>query len=703
MADTSKNTAKNTPYLFTKRRPHFQDKAKDLYHNLPKYSINYVKSLFPIATWIGRYNLTWLSGDMIAGFTAGAVVIPQGMAYAKVVGLGPEYGLYSSFVGVSLYFLFATSKDITIGPTAVMSLLLGQSINTIHKTSQAFTTVELATSFALFSGIFSLILGMLRLGIIVDFIPGPVIAGFTTGSALTIAIGQIAKLLGIKDIDSKEPAYLVLGKTLGALGRTKIDAVIGICSLVYLYFIKYGVRYAAKRWPRFERVFFFLGILRNISVVVLATLISYLINIGKKESSFGILKKVPSGFSHIGPASASIDMLQEIAAHLPIIILILILEHVALAKSFGRINNYKINPSQELIAIGATNAVGSFFGAYPATGSFSRTAIKSKSGVRTPLAGIFSGILVILALYVLTPAFYFIPDANLCAVIIHAVLDLLSGPSYIKQLWRIEFWDFSVFVVGVVFTFFFTVDIGILASTGLALVVLLLRLARPRFDALGRLPLDSKNNVQRYAYVPIGHPSFKSVTNPPDGVLVFRFDESLTYPNASYVDDQIVDYARKNTKSFFVQEKKKGDRPWNELEMSNDSDESNKLPKPRLHAVVFDFAAVSVIDSTGIQALLDTRKELNKYAGQPVEFHFANILDEDIEESLIAGGFDSLDSNSNISINSATDSGDTITAIERIPDEEIGVKEKESNSKVQKTKRFFHLTIDEAIEAAAGY
>ncbi|CAG8674013.1 16705_t:CDS:2 [Funneliformis caledonium] len=698
MADITKNT----PYLFTKRRPQFQDKAKDFYHNIPKYSINYVKSLFPIATWIGRYNLTWLSGDIIAGFTAGAVVIPQGMAYAKVVGLSPEYGLYSSFVGVSLYFLFATSKDITIGPTAVMSLLLGQAINAIHKSSEAFTTVELATSFALFSGIFSLILGILRLGIIVDFIPGPVIAGFTTGSALTIAIGQIAKLLGIKDIDSKEPAYLVLGKTLGALGRTKIDAVVGILSLVYLYSIKYGVRIAAKRWPRFERTFFFLGILRNISVVIIATLITYLINIGKTTSPYGILKKVPSGFSHIGTAPVSVDMLQTIAPHLPIIILILILEHVALAKSFGRINNYKINPSQELIAIGATNAIGSFVGAYPATGSFSRTAIKSKSGVRTPLAGIFSGLLVILALFVLTPAFYYIPDANLCAVIIHAVLDLLSGPSYIKQLWRIEFWDFAVFVVGVVFTFFFTVDIGIFASTGLALLVLLIRLARPRFDALGRLPLESKNNVPRYAYVPIGHPSFKSVNNPPDGVLVFRFDESLTYPNASYVDDQIVDYARKNTKSFFIQEKKKGDRPWNELEISNDSDDSNKVQKPRLHAVVFDFAAVSVIDTTGIQALLDTRKELNKYAGQPVEFHFANILGEDIEESLIAGGFDSLDSNSNISINSAIDSGDTITAIEKVPDEEIGVREKETNHKVQKTKRFFHLTLDEAIEAAAG-
>jgi len=330
----------SAPFFHTKRPSH-RERTDVFVHHFPEYAIQYVKSLFPIANWIGYYNLTWLTGDIIAGLTAGSVVIPQGIAYAKIVGLGPEYGLYSSFIGVVIYCLFATSKDMTIGPTAVMSLLIGQSINSILKTTDQFSIVDLACSFALFSGLCSLILGLLRLGIIVDFIPGPVIAGFTTGSAITIAIGQIAKLLGIKGIDNKESAYLVLGRTLGALGKTKIDAVVGILSLFYLYGIKFGVAFASKRWPRYERAFFFLGIFRNISAVILATLITYFINIGRKESPYAILKNVPSGFSHFVPANVSWDMITTISRHLSVVILILILEHVALAKSFGRINNYK--------------------------------------------------------------------------------------------------------------------------------------------------------------------------------------------------------------------------------------------------------------------------------------------------------------------------------------------------------------------------
>ncbi|RIA94075.1 sulfate transporter N-terminal domain with GLY motif-domain-containing protein, partial [Glomus cerebriforme] len=233
------------PHIYNKKRPDFREQTKEVIQNFPQHSLEYVKSLFPIVGWIGRYNLIWLAGDIIAGLTAGAVVIPQGMAYAKVAMLPPEYGLYSSFVGVSLYFLFATSKDITIGPTAVMSLLLGQNMASILASpDHKFTAIELASSFSLFSGIIALILGLFRLGFVVDFIPAPVIAGFTTGSAITISIGQIAKLMGIPKISSSEASYLVLGKTLAGLPKTQLDAAFGFSFLIYLYAVKYGALYA---------------------------------------------------------------------------------------------------------------------------------------------------------------------------------------------------------------------------------------------------------------------------------------------------------------------------------------------------------------------------------------------------------------------------------------------------------------------------
>ncbi|CAJ0755491.1 17022_t:CDS:2 [Entrophospora sp. SA101] len=534
----------------SKRIEKIKAKSKTIISDLPKNSIKYVLSLFPILFWIKNYNLIWLSGDIVAGLTVGSVVIPQGMGYAVLASLEPEYGLYSSFVGVSIYCLFSTSKDITIGPTAVMSLLIGQIITEIEKNNpDIYSAPQIAISLALICGLISLVIGLLRLGIIVDFIPAPVVAGFTTGSAITITI---PKLLGITNIDSKEAAYLVLGKSLGGLPRVKIDAALGIFSLVYLYGLKHGSRYLAKRYPTKERLFFFIEILRNITVVIICTLIAFLLNIGKDTNPFKILKNVPSGFSHIGPAYLDLPLMRLIANYLPSVTIIMILEHVAIAKSFGRINNYKINSNQELIAIGTTNILGSFFGSYPTTGSFSRTALKAKSGVRTPLAGVFA-----------------------------------------------------------------------------ALLVILVRLARAKYEILGKIKL--------------------ATIQPPDGVLIFRLDESLTYPNASYIDDQIVKYCKKNTQRVYQPPLKKGDRPWNDFTVYGDASKEEEVEnskKPILNAIVFDFIAVGSLDSTGLQFLIDMKKELNKYSGHHVEYHFANVISTSIKNSLIVGGFGTLEGES---------------------------------------------------------
>ncbi|KAF0401379.1 sulfate permease [Gigaspora margarita] len=449
----------DSPYIYDTSKPHVKEKTFEIVRELPGSSTRYIKSLFPIFTWIHYYNLTWLISDVIAGITVGLVVIPQSMGYAKIATLPVEYGLYSSFVGVSIYFLFATSKDITIGPTAVMSLLMGQTIDAILKVNTNYTNVTIAATFSLLTGLIALVLGLLRLGFVVDFIPAPVVAGFTTGAALNIAIGQVANLLGISGVDNKQATYLVLINTLKALGRTKFDAIIGLIGLLFLYTIKHGSSYLSRRYPNREKLFFFFGIARNCLLVVICTFIAYLLNMGRTTSPISILKTVPSGFEHIGSPNLDRELVSLVSGFLPGISVVLILEHVAIARSFGRINDYKIVASQELIAIGATNTFGSFFGAYPATGSFSRSAIKAKSGVRTPLAGIFTGALVIVSLYFLTPAFYYIPNATLSAVIIHAVLNLISGPAYIKQIWKIQFWDFMVFVLGVVFNFFFNVEV----------------------------------------------------------------------------------------------------------------------------------------------------------------------------------------------------------------------------------------------------
>ena len=227
--------------------------------------------------------------------------------------------------------------------------------------------------------------------------------------------------------------------TLKGLPNTKLDAAMGLSALTMLYSIRIFCSIMTKKQPHRKKLWFFLSTLRMAFVILLYILISWLANRNVKDAKlakFKILGRVPRGFQHAGAPTINTELLSAIAPDLPVTIIVLILEHIAISKSFGRINNYVINPSQELVAVGFTNLFGPFLGAYPATGSFSRTAIKSKAGVRTPLAGIFTAVIVLLALYALTAVFFYIPSSSLAAIIIHAVGDLITPPNVVFQFWE---------------------------------------------------------------------------------------------------------------------------------------------------------------------------------------------------------------------------------------------------------------------------
>ncbi|ORZ25757.1 sulfate transporter family-domain-containing protein [Absidia repens] len=639
----------------------YHEKFKNAAKGLPKQSIDYVVSLFPIATWIHRYNIAWLVRDLIAGITVGIVVVPQSMGYAKIAQLPPQYGLYTAFVGLMVYCLFATSKDISIGPTAVMSLLVGQCITHITATNTNITGPEIAVTLSLLTGAIAFVIGLVRLGILVDFIPLTVVSGFMTASAVTISIGQWPKLLGLKSVNTQDPTYLIFGNFFKHLPETKLDAAFGFSALIFLYGVRFLANYLGRRYPKYQAHFFYISITRNGIAVIFGTLIAYLINIGKTTSPISILKTVPAGFQAMAVPRVDAETISAVGSSLPSAVLILVLEHVAIAKSFGRINDYSINPNQEIIAIGFTNIWGAFFGAYPSTGSFSRTAIKARSGVKTPIAGVFSGLVVILALFALTPAFYYIPDAVLSAVVIHAVSDLVSGPTYLKRLYQVSIWEFLVFVAAVVVTFFTTVDYGIYASVGLAILILLFRIARPRFYSIGRIPLSSpdldpslasvaadtyqkcdygtvpEENQQPYLYVPDNDPSLGHLAEPlPEGILMLRVDESLTYPNSAYITDRIISHCKAFTRRA-QGVISKGDRAWNDD--TNPVKDAARAQLPLLHALIFDFSKVGRLDSSGLQAVVDAQTALNRYSGHHVEFHFVNIPDPSVRLNLIIGGF----------------------------------------------------------------
>lgn len=617
-------------------------------------TIDYLTSLFPILGWITRYNTGWLTGDLIAGLTVGLVLVPQGMSYAQLATLPPQYGLYSSFVGVLIYCFFATSKDVSIGPVAVMSLTVAQIISSVDsKHPNEWSSPQIATTVAFICGFIVLGIGLLRLGWIVEFIPLPAVSGFMTGSAINIVSGQVPGLMGISGFNTRAATYEVIINTLKGLPRTTLDAAWGLTGLAALYIIRIACNKLSNRYPGSRRAFFFVSVARNAFVIVVLTIAAWLYCRHRKSKSGGypikILENVPRGLQNVGPPVIDTGLLKALAPQLPVATIILLLEHIAIAKSFGRVNNYKINPNQELIAIGVTNTVGSVFHAYPATGSFSRSALKSKSGVRTPLAGIFTAVVVIVALYGLTSAFYWIPTAGLSAVIIHAVADLVAPPSQVYRFWRISPLEFLIWTAAVLVTVFSTIEDGIYTSICASLALLLLRIAHPRGSFLGKVKVSDPRDPEksREVFLPL---RAGGVTNsdikvepPPPGVIIYRLEESYLYPNCSIANSAIVDHVKAHIRrGIDVSKIKQGDRAWNDPGPSHGdvaTAQAANDAKPDLHAIVLDFSVVPHVDTTAVQALIDTRNEVQRWVNHPVEFHFASVLSPWARRALIAGGF----------------------------------------------------------------
>ncbi|KAI1112456.1 sulfate permease [Nemania sp. NC0429] len=633
--------------------------------------LDYLLSLFPFLSWIGFYNVQWLIGDLVAGITIGAVVVPQGMSYAKLAELPVEFGLYTSFVGVIIYWFFATSKDITIGPVAVLSTVTGTVISNTLASHPEYEDAPwiISSALAVICGAIVLFIGLIRCAWIVELIPVVSLAAFMTGSAINIAAGQVPGLLGISGFSTRDATYLVIINTLKGLPRTNLNAAIGLTALFQLYLIRFACNWAAKKYPSRQKFFFFLNTLRSVFVILLYTLISWLVNMNHRSKPlFSILGTVPRGFTHAAVPKITTDIISSFASDIPATVIVLIIEHIAISKSFGRVNNYRINPSQEFVAIGVTNVLGPFLGGYPATGSFSRTAIKSKAGVRTPFAGVITGIIVLLAIYALTAVFYYIPNAGLSAVIIHAVGDLISSPNTVYSFWRVSPLEPIIFFIGVIVTIFTTIEIGIYTTISVSFAIFLVRNLKAKGAFLGRVqvhsvigdhitgndnqvageygtfkPDPSSSALTRNVYLPIDHQDGSNpgveLANPYPGIFIYRFSELLNYPSASHTIEYLAEYILANTRPTVLNAyKRQGDRPWNDPGPRK-SDEQ-RLNLPTLKAVILDFSSVNNIDVTSTQTLIDIRNQLDRYAAPDVvDWHIACINNRWTKRALVSAGF----------------------------------------------------------------
>ncbi|XP_063916375.1 sodium-independent sulfate anion transporter-like isoform X2 [Zophobas morio] len=445
-----------------------------------------VRRGFPILTWSKGYNVDIAIADLVAGITIGLTLIPQCIAYASLAGLGPEYGLYSSLCGGFIYVAFGSIPELNIAPTALLSLL---TFTFTHNVT--FGNVRASILLCFVSGIIELLCGGLHLGFLVDFVSTPVVAAFTSAGALTIASSQVKNLLGLKF--SAETFTDVWTKVFHHIPETnKWDALLGLaCCLVLLSMRKLkdfgtppldGPHSEKTASSPIKKLIWFCSVARNAFVVITCALIAYFL-----PAPFSLTSKVPEGLPSLTNPMAEmvirnetltvVDMMKEVGAGVFVIPFVAILGNVAIAKAFAK--GKVIDASQEMIAVGMCNLIGSFLGSYPVNASFSRAAVSNASGVRTPLAGIYTGVMVLLALTFLTPYFSYIPKPTLAAVIICAVIFMVEV-TLTKMIWEINKMDLVPFFVTLAACLLLSIEIGILVGVCVDIIFVLYGAARPK-------------------------------------------------------------------------------------------------------------------------------------------------------------------------------------------------------------------------------
>jgi sodium-independent sulfate anion transporter 11 len=538
-----------------------------------------------------------------------------------------------------------------------MSSMIGGIINSVQESYPYFESNVIASAVAVISGCIILGLGLFHLGFIVNLIPLPVLEAFMTGSALSIIMKQIPVLLGNdKHVEMHKPTYLVFISFWKNIKYCDLNAALGLTALFLLYFIRFICTHGAHRYPIGKKIFFYINSVRSAFVILLYLLISWLIN--RKYQACprtSILGNIPRGLQDIGIPSINQELFSAIISHIPAVVIILVIQHIAIAKSLGSINNYTINPNQELVANGITNIFGPFFGAYPATGSFSRTAINSQVGVRTPLAGIMTSAVLVLAIYVLTSVFYWISHASLAAVIIHAISHLFIKVETLKQFWYVNPIEFSIFWIGVIIMVFTSIELGIYITIILSVILLFYRIIKANGHFLSQVPVqqfikasDSDHLIPSkigHIYIPSDHHDGSNPAILPNstenGIFIYRLKEGILYPNAARFMEVMVEKIFHETRPGKTNRYEcLGQQPWN-LQTSRHPEEHfivNDI-RPRLHAIILDCTGVPHLDVTGLQHLTDVRRQLDNYADWKVHWHFVGLSNPWMKRALNSAAF----------------------------------------------------------------
>ena len=484
----------------------------------------------PLIGWLRTYHRGLLTRDVLAAVIVTLMLVPQALAYAMLAGLPPEMGLYASMLPLVLYAVFGTSASLAVGPVAVAALMTASALSSFAAPGSP-EYICAALVLAALSGLILIAMGVLRLGFLVNFLSHPVISGFVTASGVLIAISQLKHIFGVEA--SGHNVVELLRALLDQWQQVNvITLLIGLGVWAYLWVC----RKRLNGWlTKLGMPASWAGLMVKaapISAVVVTTLLAWGFQL--EQRGVDLVGFVPSGLPAITLPSLDQSLWLGLLPAALLISLVGFVESVSVAQTLAAKRRQRIDPNQELIALGMANLGAGISGGSPVSGGFSRSVVNFEAGAATPLAGAFTALGIVLATLLLTDLLAFLPTATLAATIIVAVGTLIDLPA-VKRTWQYSSSDGVAMVATLLLTLLHSVEVGIISGVVLSLGLHLYRTSQPHSAVVGRVPgTEHFRNVKRHQVETDEH------------VAMLRIDESLYFANARYLEDTVMALASRS-------------------------------------------------------------------------------------------------------------------------------------------------------------